>query len=94
MASNVSDNYQTDTLTLFTACSDPTTPINLQRASDHSLDGNTNVSATKFQPDNYVDIDWKRLLGYYLLYLILGRRHRATWKHRYDIKYSKTGKRY
>ena len=64
MASNASDNYQTNTSILSTACSDPTAPINLQRASDHSLDGNTDASTTDFQPDEYVDVNWKRLLGY------------------------------
>ena len=57
MASNASDNYQTNTSTLSTACSNPTAPINLQRALDYSLDGNTNASTTNFQLDDYVDVD-------------------------------------
>ena len=43
MASNASNN----TSTLSTARSDPTAPINLQRASDYSLDSNTDASTTK-----------------------------------------------
>ena len=65
MASNASDNCQTNTSTLSTACFDPIAPINLQRASDHSLDGNTDASTTDFQADKYADVNWKRLLGYH-----------------------------
>ena len=57
MASNALDNCQINTSTLFTAYSNPAVPINLQRASDYSLDGNTDVSITNFQLDDYVDID-------------------------------------
>ena len=56
MASNASGNCQTNTSTLSTACSDPTAPTNLQRASDHGLDGNTGTSTTDFQPDEYADM--------------------------------------
>jgi len=57
MASNALDNA----LTLSAARSDPTAPTNLQRALDYSLDGNTDASTTDFQPDEYADVDWKRL---------------------------------
>jgi len=65
MASNAPDNYQINTSTLSTACSDPTALTNLQRALDHSLDGNTDASTTDFQLDEYADVNWKRLLGYH-----------------------------
>ena len=94
MASNASDDCQTNTSTLSTARSDPTAPTNLQRASDHSLDGDTDASTTDFQPDDYADVDWKRLLGYHLPHLTSGRRRGATWKYGYDIEHGKTGKRY
>ena len=48
MASNALDNGQTNTLSLSTARSDPTAPTDLQRASDHSLDGNVDTSITEF----------------------------------------------
>ena len=48
----------------------------------------------KFKPEPYININWKRLLGYYLPYLIAGRRYGPIWKHRYNIKHGKTGKRY
>ena len=67
MASNTPDNGQTTTSSLSTARSNPTVPTDLQRASDHSLDGNVNASTTEFQPNEYAGIDWTRLLGYYLL---------------------------
>ena len=92
MASNASDNCQINTSTL--SSSDPTAPTNLQAASDHSLDGNTDVSTTNFQPDEYADINWKHFLSYHLFYLMLGRCCGATWKYGYNIKHSKTGKWY
>jgi len=46
MASNALDDGQTNTLTLSTARSNPTIPTDLQRASNYSLDGNTNASTT------------------------------------------------
>ena len=57
MAFNASDNNQMNTLILSTARSDPTAPTDLQRASDHSLDGNTDASTTDFQPEEYADIN-------------------------------------
>ena len=57
MAFNASDNNQMNTLILSTARSDPTAPIDLQRASDYSLNGNTDVSTTDFQPEEYADIN-------------------------------------
>ena len=57
MASNALDNSQINTLILSTAYSDPTVPIDLQRVSDYSLDGNTNMFTTDFQPEEYADID-------------------------------------
>ena len=44
MASNASDDSQTNTSTLSTALSDPTVPTDLQHA--YSLDGNTDASTT------------------------------------------------
>jgi len=46
MAFNALDNGQINTLILFTARSDPTIPTNPQRASNYSLDGNTNAFTT------------------------------------------------
>ena len=46
MASNALDNGQTNTLSLSTDRSDPTAPTDLQRASNHSLDGNADASTT------------------------------------------------
>ena len=86
MAFNASDNSQTNTLTLSTTRSNSTAPTNLQRASDHSLDGNTDASTTDLQRDEYADVDWKRLLGYHLPHLTSGRRRRATWEYGYDIE--------
>jgi len=57
MASNASDDGQINTLTLSTARSDPTIPTNLQRASDYSLDGNTNASTTNSQPEDYTEVN-------------------------------------
>ena len=74
MASNALDNGQTNTLILSTARSNPTIPTNLQRASDYSLDGNTNASTTDSQPEDYTEVDWKRILSYYIPYLTAGRR--------------------
>ena len=51
MASNALDDGQTNTLILSIARSDPTAPTDLQRASDHSLDGNANASTTDFQQE-------------------------------------------
>ena len=48
MASNALNNGQMDTLSLSTARSDPTAPTDLQRASDHNLDGNADASTTEF----------------------------------------------
>ena len=67
-----------NTLILSTAHSDPTVLIDLQCALDYSLDGNTDASTTDFQLEEYVDIDWKCLFGYYLPHLILGRRRGPT----------------
>ena len=78
MASNASDNSQTNTLILFTVRSDPITPIDLQRASDYSLNSNTDTSTTNFQLEEYADIDWKRFLSYYLSHLTSGRRRGPT----------------
>jgi len=55
MASNASDDGQTNTSTPSTARSDPTIPIDLQHA--HSLDSNTDVSTTDPQLEDYTDVD-------------------------------------
>jgi len=57
MASNALDDGQTNTSTLSIARSDPTIPTNLQRASDYSLDGNTNASTTDSQPEDYIEVN-------------------------------------
>ena len=57
IASNASDNGQTSTSILSIARSNPTTPTDLQRASDHSLDGNIDASTTEFQLDKYTGIN-------------------------------------
>ena len=68
MASNASDDGQTNILILSTG-SGPTAPTDLQRASDHSLDGNADASTTDFQQEKYEGIKWKRLLCYHIPYL-------------------------
>jgi len=35
-----------------------------------------------------------RFLGYYIPYLTTGKRYGPIWQYRYNIKHSKTGKRY
>ncbi|OCK92412.1 uncharacterized protein K441DRAFT_663041 [Cenococcum geophilum 1.58] len=62
MASNASDDGQTNTSILSTARSDPIAPTDLQRVSDHSLD------------EEYKGIKWKRLLGYHIPHLTAGGR--------------------
>ena len=57
IASNALDDGQTSTLILSTACSDPTAPIDLQCASEYSLDSNIDASTTEFQPDEYAGIN-------------------------------------
>jgi hypothetical protein len=57
MSSNVSDTGQINTSTLSTAQSNPTAPPCLQRASNYSLDGNNDTSASEFEPDSYAEID-------------------------------------
>ena len=94
MASNASDDGQINTLILSIARSDSTVPTDLQRASDYSLDGNTDASTTDSQPEDYIEVDWKRILGYYVPYLTAGRRRGPTWQYGYDIKHGKTGRRY
>jgi len=74
IASNASDDGQTNTSILSTARSDPTAPTDLQRVSDHSLDGNANASTTDSQQEEYKGIKWKRLLGYHIPHLTAGRR--------------------
>ncbi|OCK96845.1 uncharacterized protein K441DRAFT_656870 [Cenococcum geophilum 1.58] len=74
MASNASDDGQTNTLILSTARSDPTAPTDLQRVSDHSLDGNADASTTDSQQEEYEGIKWKRLFGYHIPHLTAGRR--------------------
>jgi len=80
MASNASDDGQTNTSVLSTARSNPTVPTNLQSALDHSVIGNTNASTTEFGPEDYAGIDWTRLFGYYIPYLITGKCYRPTWQ--------------
>jgi len=94
MASNASDDGQTNTSILSTARSDPTVPTDLQRASEHSLDSNADASTTDFQQEEYDRIEWKRLLGYHIPHLTAGRRRGPTWKYGYDIEHAKSGKRY
>ena len=94
MASNALDNSQINTLILSTARSDPTIPTNLQHASNYSLDSNTNASTTNSQPEDYTEVNWKRILGYYIPYLTAGRRYRPIQQYRYNIKYGKIGRRY
>ena len=69
MASNASDDGQTNTSILSTARSGPTAPTDLQRASEHSLDGNVDASTIDFQQEKYEGIKWKRLLCYHIPYL-------------------------
>ena len=94
MASNALDDGQTNALTLSTARSNPTVPTDLQHASDYSLDGNTNAFTTDPQLEDYTEVNWKRILGYYVPYLTAGRRYGPIWQYRYNIKHSKTGRRY
>ena len=89
MASNTLVNSQTNTLILSTAHSNPTVLTYLQRASDRSLDGNTNASTTDFQPEKYANINWKRLLGYRLPHPTSSEPRGPAWKHGYDIKHGK-----
>ena len=74
MAFNASDDGQTNTLILSTAHSNPTVPTDLQRASDHSLNGNADVSTTDFQQEKYEGLEWKRHLGHHIPHLTTGRR--------------------
>ena len=94
MASNTLDDGQTNTSILSTVHSNPTALTDLQCASDHSLDNNTDAFTNEFQPDEYAGINWMRLLGYHLPHLTLGRRRGPTWSHGYDIEQSKIGKQY
>ena len=78
MSSNVSDNSQINTSILSTACSNPTAPTDLQRASNYSLDNNNDTSTSEFKLEPYAEVDWKRLFGYYLPHLTAGRRRGPT----------------
>ena len=89
MASNASDDGQTNTLILFTTHSNPTVPTYPQRASDYSLDGNTNASTTDFQLKKYANINWKYLLGYHVPHPTSGEPCGPTQKYGYDIKHGK-----
>ena len=57
IASNASDDGQTNTSILSTARPNPTVPTDLQRASEHSLDGNADASTTDFQQEEYEGIE-------------------------------------
>ena len=92
MASNVSDDGQTNTSVLSTARSNPTVPTNLQGASDYSVIGNTDALTTEFEPADYAGIDQTRLLGHHIPHLTTGKRYGPIWQYRYDIEHSKTGK--
>ena len=94
MASNALDDGRTNTLTLSTAYSNPTVPTNLQHASDYSLNSNTNASTNNPQLEDYIEVDWKRILGYYIPYLTVGRRYGPIQQYRYNIKHGKTGRWY
>ena len=67
MASNVSDDDQTNTSILSIARSGPTAPTHLQRASDHSLDGNADASTTDFQKKSMKELSGSVFLATILL---------------------------
>ena len=94
MASNASDDGQTNTSALSTARFNPTVPTNLQGTSDNSVIGNTDALTTEFELKDYTEIDWTRLLGYYIPHLITGKCYGPTQQYGYNIKHSKTGKQY
>ena len=58
------------------------------RAPQISVIGNTDALTTEFAPEDYVGIDWTRLLGYYIPHLTTGKRYGPTWQYGYDIKHS------
>ena len=86
MASNALDNGQANTLIFSTTRSNPTVPT-LGRL-DYSIIGNTDALTTEFALEDCIGINWARLLGYYIPYLITGKCYGPIWQYGHDIEHS------